>query len=86
MYNFMPVQMYVVDSFTIYTVSATGAVAIIRSIITTVFPLVGDPLYDRLDYGWGNTLLAFIAVSSLPMAIIFCKYGERWRLKYPPKL
>lgn len=86
MYNFMPVQMYVVDSFTIYSVSATGAVGIIRSIITTVFPLVGDPLYDRLDYGWGNTLLAFIALSSLPMALIFCKYGERWRLKYPPKL
>lgn len=86
MYNFMPVQMYVVDSFTIYSVSATGAVGIIRSIITTVFPLAGDPLYASLDYGWGNTLLAFIALTSLPMAMIFCKYGERWRLKYPPKL
>ncbi|KAF2008701.1 fluconazole resistance protein 1 [Aaosphaeria arxii CBS 175.79] len=85
MYNFMPVQMYVVDSFTIYSVSATGAVGIIRSIITTVFPLAGDPLYTSLGYGWGNTLLAFIALSSLPMAIIFCKYGEKWRLKYPPK-
>ncbi|PVH97402.1 MFS general substrate transporter [Periconia macrospinosa] len=86
MYNFMPVQMYVVDSFTIYSVSATGAVGIIRSIITTVFPLAGDPLYARLDYGWGNTLLAFIALTSLPMAIIFIIYGERWRLRYPPKL
>jgi MFS family permease len=86
MYNFMPVQMYVVNSFTIYSVSATGAVGIIRSIITTVFPLAGDPLYASLDYGWGNTLLAFLALTSLPMALIFLKYGERWRLKHPPKL
>ncbi|KAF1979320.1 MFS general substrate transporter [Bimuria novae-zelandiae CBS 107.79] len=86
MYNFMPVQMYVVDSCTIYSVSATGAVGIIRSIITTVFPLARDPLYASLDYGWGNTLLAFIVLTSLPMAIIFCKYGEKWRLRCPPKL
>ncbi|KAF2451950.1 MFS general substrate transporter [Karstenula rhodostoma CBS 690.94] len=86
MYNFLPVQMYVVDSFTVYSVSATGAVGIIRSIVTVVFPLAGDPLYDSLGYGWGNTLLAFLALTSLPMAMIFCKYGERWRLRYPPKL
>lgn len=86
MYNFAPVQMYVVDSFTVYSVSATGAVGMIRSVVTTVFPLAADPLHTRLGYGWGNTLLAFIALTSLPMAVIFVRYGERWRLNYPPKI
>jgi hypothetical protein len=54
--------------------------------ITTVIPCAGDSLYVSLDYRWGNTLEAFFSLTSLPMAMVFCTYGEEWRLKYSPKL
>jgi hypothetical protein len=43
--------------------------------ITTVIPHAGDSLYASLDYRWGNTLGAFFTLISLPMAMVFCKYG-----------
>ena len=88
MYSYMPVQMYLVDVFTIYAASAVGAVTIFRSALTTVIPLAANPLYDRLGYGWGNTLLAFIAFMFVPFAILLFRYEERIRTnpRFRPRL
>ncbi|KAF4977116.1 hypothetical protein FZEAL_6304 [Fusarium zealandicum] len=78
-------QMYLVDSFTIYAASALAANAVLRSILGAVLPLAGMPMYDKLGMGWGNSLLGFIAVALIPAPGLFLKYGEHLRKKFEIK-
>lgn len=88
LFGYLPVQMYLVDTYTIYAASATGACTIIRSICSTLVPLSANPLYDHLGYGWGNSVLAFIAVGFVPIALLVLRFGERIRTnaRFQPKL
>lgn len=78
------IQVYLVDAFTTYAVSAVAANTIIRSVFGAFLPLAGQPLYDALGLGWGNSLLAFIALAMIPVPYVFLRYGEilrkRWAL------
>lgn len=71
-----------IDAYTKYAASAIAAGNILRSMSAALLPLVGIPLYDRLGYGWGNTLLAFISLGLGGMFIVIRKYGEEWRNKF----
>ncbi|KAI0440827.1 cycloheximide resistance protein [Xylaria telfairii] len=82
---FFSIQTYLVDAFTIYAASALASNTIIRSVAGAVLPLAGLRLYERLGYGWGNSLLAFIAILFLPVSFAILKYGERLRTRYPIK-
>lgn len=82
---FFSIQTYLVDAFTIYAASALASNTIIRSIAGAVLPLAGLRLYERLGYGWGNSLLAFIAILFLPVSFAILKYGELLRTRYPIK-
>lgn len=77
--TFMPIQTYLVDAFTIYAASALAANTVLRSLVGALLPLAGQKMYATLGLGWGNTLLAFIAVAMCPIPVIFYKYGERIR-------
>lgn len=79
MYSYIPVQIYVVDVYPLHTASATGAMSIIRSAISAVVPLGADPLYARLGYGWGYTLLAGVALPFIVFGVVLVKWGERIR-------
>lgn len=81
LYTYLPVQLYVVDAFTIHAASASAVCTIIRSVCTTLVPLSASPLYARLGYGWGNSLLAFIALAFVPFAILLIMYGEKVRTR-----
>ncbi|KAF2967368.1 hypothetical protein GQX73_g6198 [Xylaria multiplex] len=76
----IPIQSYLIDAFTIYAASALAANTVVRSIFGVVLPLAGQPLYDKLGLGWGNTLLAFIALATAPLTWLIMKYGQRIRL------
>ncbi|CAF9934272.1 hypothetical protein IMSHALPRED_009653 [Imshaugia aleurites] len=80
--TFMPIQTYLVDAFTIYAASALAANTVLRSLVGALLPLAGRKMYATLGLGWGNSLLAFIAIAMCPIPIIFYKYGERIR-KHP---
>ncbi|KAL8791737.1 MAG: hypothetical protein Q9195_005675 [Heterodermia aff. obscurata] len=77
--TFMPTQTYLVDAFTLHAASALAANTVLRSLIGALLPLAGQQMYDTLGYGWGNSLLAFIAVAMCPIPWIFYRYGERIR-------
>lgn len=79
--TFMPVQTYFVDAFTVYAASALAAATIMRALFGTFIPLAGQPLYDKLGYGWGNSLLAFISLAFAPVPFFFLRYGERLRTR-----
>ncbi|KAI7536006.1 MFS general substrate transporter [Hortaea werneckii] len=73
------VQQYLIDAFTIYAASAVAANTVLRSIVGGVLPLAGLSMYDALGLGWGNSLLAFIALAMVPIPFAFYIWGEKFR-------
>ncbi|RFU77011.1 multidrug resistant [Trichoderma arundinaceum] len=82
---FMSLQMYLVDTFTIYAASALAANAVVRSVAGSVLPLAGLPMYNRLGMGWGNSILGFIGLALSPAAWLFLKHGETLRKRFEIK-
>ncbi|KZP03814.1 MFS general substrate transporter [Athelia psychrophila] len=81
MTTFLPIQLYLVDSFT-YAASALSAAAVFRSLLGFAFPLFGSQMYAALGVGGGNSLLAGLAiVIGIPFPIWIRRFGPRalWR-------
>jgi multidrug resistance protein len=76
---FMSIQAYLVDAFTIYAASALAANTIVRSVMAAMIPLAAPSMYQRLGLGWGNSLLAFLAVACIPIPFGLMRYGEKLR-------
>lgn len=77
----MGVQTYLVDAFTAHAASAIAACTVLRSLAGGLLPLCGLELYHKLGLGWGNSLLAFIALGIAPIPVLFQLFGERIRLR-----
>jgi hypothetical protein len=75
----MSTQAYLVDAFTIYAASALAATTITRSVMAAVLPLAAPKMYAALGIGWGNSLLAFLALAGIPIPWLLIKYGEGMR-------
>ena len=75
----IPVTTYLADTFGIYRASAMSAMTMTRNAMSTVLPLAGPALYGALGLGWGNSVLAFIALAMAPVPFFLLKYGERIR-------
>jgi hypothetical protein len=43
-------------------------------------------MYNALGYGWGNSLLGFIALGLAPLPVLFYVYGPVLRKRFNPKL
>ncbi|KAL2695256.1 hypothetical protein AAEP93_004009 [Penicillium crustosum] len=75
-----PSQLYLIDVFgSEAAASALGANNLLRYISSTFLPLAGPAMYSSLNYGWGNSLLGFIALAFVPAPVLFYKYGEQLR-------
>jgi hypothetical protein len=70
---------YLIDAYTTYAASAVAANTVLRSLVGGLLPLAGLSMYDALGLGWGNSLIAFIALALTPIPLIFYIYGERLR-------
>ncbi|KAJ7364004.1 major facilitator superfamily domain-containing protein [Mycena albidolilacea] len=79
--TYICIQTYLVDAFAEYAASALAATIILRSICGAVFSIVGAKLYERLGYGWGTSVLAFISVGALPIPALFWVFGPKLREK-----
>lgn len=77
----MAISTYLVDAFPLHAASVTAANAVIRSILGALMPLVGLDLYDALGFGWGNSLLGFIALALAPIPVLFAIFGGKLRAK-----
>ncbi|QDS77377.1 hypothetical protein FKW77_005756 [Venturia effusa] len=76
---FMPANTYLIDVFTSHAASAMAANTVLRSVVAAILPMAGPKLYAALGYGWGNSLLGFVAAAMIPIPFVFLKYGERIR-------
>jgi len=47
--------------------------------MAAVLPLAAPKMYEALGLGWGNSLLAFLALAMVPIPILLIKYGETIR-------
>ncbi|GAD99296.1 MFS multidrug transporter [Paecilomyces variotii No. 5] len=82
--GFQCIQTYLVDSYTRFAASALAAATVLRSLAGFGFPLFAPYLYQALHYGWGNSLLAFIAIGiGGPAPFLLWKYGEKLRVLSP---
>ncbi|KXN81467.1 hypothetical protein AN958_04548 [Leucoagaricus sp. SymC.cos] len=80
---FVPVQLYLVDTFT-YSASAIAATATFRSLLGFAFPLFSVQMYDAMGEGGGNSMLAGIAiVLGIPFPIWIYFRGEQLRARNP---
>lgn len=76
---FTAVQTYLVDAFQEYAASAIGANIMLRGIVGALIPVGGLGLYERLGWGWGNSLLAFLALIFAPVPFSIGVYGAQVR-------
>jgi hypothetical protein len=77
----MPANTYLVEVFTVHAASAMAANTVLRSLAASLIPLSSQKMYEVLGYGWGNSLLGFIALLLVPIPFVFLKYGEKIRKK-----
>jgi MFS family permease len=75
----LPTDNYLVDVYDIHGASAVAVGAALHAVFAAILPLVGPPLYNHLDLGWGNSVLAFISIIFLPALLVLMRYGERIR-------
>ena len=43
-------------------------------------------MYDALDLGWGNSVLAFVTIALLPIPVLLYVYGPYLRRRFPLEL
>jgi hypothetical protein len=78
--GFQCIQTYLVDSYTRYAASAIAAATVLRSLAGFGFPLFAPVMYNKLDFGWGNSVLGFVALAlGVPAPLLLWKFGERLR-------
>ncbi|KXN89321.1 hypothetical protein AN958_05819 [Leucoagaricus sp. SymC.cos] len=80
---FVPVQLYLIDTFT-YSASAIAAATTFRSLLGFAFPLFSVQMYDAMGQGGGNSMLAGLAiVLGIPFPIWIYFRGEQLRARNP---
>lgn len=78
---FQTIQNYLIDMNNRFAASSVAAAAVFRSFFGFSFPLFAPAMYDKLNYGWGNTMCAFIGLAlGLPFPVFCLIYGERLRM------
>lgn len=75
----IPLNAYLVDAYKLHAASAIAATIVVRCIVGALLPLAGPSLYASLGYGWGNSLLGFIALLFVPVPMMLMHFGERLR-------
>lgn len=78
--GFLCIQTYLQDAYTMFAASALAAAVVLRSLAGFALPLFAPDMYEALGYGWGNTLLAGVAVVlGWPAPVLLWAYGEKLR-------
>jgi MFS family permease len=77
-------QLYALDVYPTYAASANAGNNMVRSLFGFAFPIIAPYLYSSLDYGYGNTVLAGIAiVIGVPSPFLLWRYGPSLRRRSP---
>ncbi|GMF69036.1 unnamed protein product [Aspergillus oryzae] len=70
---------YLLDEFA-HAASANAATRMLSNILGFAFPIFAPSLYDRLGFGWGNTLLALLYLGlGVPIPFVLWFWGPKIR-------
>ncbi|KAI9316144.1 major facilitator superfamily domain-containing protein [Zopfochytrium polystomum] len=78
---FQVIALYIVDGYRRYAASAMAAATFLRSVFGFGFPLFAGTMYDKYGYGWGNSILAFVAIAGIPAPFLVYKFGAALRAR-----
>ncbi|KAF4966071.1 hypothetical protein FSARC_6197 [Fusarium sarcochroum] len=78
---FSGVFTFLVDAYPQYAASALAANAFVRCSFAAAFPLFGNQMFNKLNYHWASSLLAFLTLAMMPFPYLFFRYGKRIRAK-----
>lgn len=70
---------YIVDCYLILAAPAFAGVGLIRSIVTSILPLVGNPFFTNLGPRNATLILALLAVVQILTPLAAMRYGENLR-------
>jgi hypothetical protein len=84
--TFMSANTYVVDVFGVHAASAIAVNTVLRSLLGALVPLSSQHMYAAMGYGWGNSVLGFVALVLVPVPFVFVRYGEGIRERSAVKL
>ena len=77
-------QLYALDVYPTYAASASAGSMFIRSLAGFAFPVWAPYMYKHLDFGWGNSLLALVAILiGVPVPFLMWVYGPALRKRSP---
>ena len=79
-------QNYYIDSFSKYAASAIAAGAVFRSIVGGLVPLGAPALFEKVGYGWGVSVFAFLSLALSPAPLLFYRFGEGVRERFAIEL
>ncbi|KAG9236763.1 major facilitator superfamily domain-containing protein [Amylocarpus encephaloides] len=77
----VPLSLYIVESFGLFSASGMTMVLVARCLGGTLLPLAIPPLTDSLGLGYGFLVLAAICAALIPFPVALMRYGSKWRTK-----
>jgi MFS family permease len=78
-----PIQIYLIDAFSLHAASAMAALTVSRSLFGALLPLPAPRMYEVLGLGWGNSILGFLALVMAPVPYFLWKFGGKIRKEHP---
>ncbi|KAJ5081835.1 hypothetical protein NUU61_010099 [Penicillium alfredii] len=78
---------FLVDTYGVFAASAVSANTILRSVLACALPMAVRPMFKKLGVGSASSCLGGISCLSLPVPLLFMKYGALLRKKsrFAPK-
>ncbi|KAH7129000.1 major facilitator superfamily domain-containing protein [Dactylonectria macrodidyma] len=72
---------FLVEAYSQFAASALASNSFATAFLAAAFPLVQIPMFDRLGFHWGISVLAFLTMAMIPFPWLFFKYGKSLRSK-----
>jgi MFS family permease len=74
------IMAYQLDEFADFSASANAASRVVSYILAFVFPIFTPTLYEKMGYGWGNSIMALVViVLGLPTCWVLWSQGAKLR-------
>lgn len=80
---YVAAQNYLIDAFPAYAASAIASATFLRSLFGAFLPLAGPTMYEKLGFGWGNTVLGILAFLMIPIPLVLYRYAKLIRERWP---
>ncbi|KAF2669494.1 MFS general substrate transporter [Microthyrium microscopicum] len=74
---------YIVDTYTSVAGSACAPLGFLRAILSAVFPIVGEKMFERMDNNVAASILAINATAYLGIAVAFYFFANSFRKASP---